>query len=112
MEIGTVATVTGCVLAVATFFIGRMSASNLAGKEAGSLATDIKYIKESIVRIEQRYDADISRLDSGVDNASLRLQALAQETAQAMQAARRAHTRLDTHLEREHGNPANYQERQ
>lgn len=105
MELGTLATLTGAVLAVATFFIGRMSASNVAGKEAGTLATDIKYIKESIARIEKRCDADITRLEGRADEVSLQVSAMGQEVSRALEAARSAHTRLDEHMERDHPAP-------
>lgn len=101
MEFSAIAALVGMGIAVATFSVGRLSASNLAGKEAGALSADIKYIKESISRIEQRVDADISRLEGRADEVSHQISGLAQEAARARETAKSAHHRLDDHLSRE-----------
>lgn len=103
MEFATMMALVSAALAVATFFIGRISASHLAGKETGGLATDVRYIKASIDRIEKRFDDDIGRLDSRADEVSVQLTGLGQEAARAAESARSAHHRIDEHLEREHG---------
>lgn len=105
MELSAIAAVTSLALAVATFFIGRVSAGNLAGKEAGSLATDIKYIRESIARIEKRCDTDIGKLEERADEVSIQIVGLGQEVSRAAESASSAHCRLDRHLGREHGSP-------
>ena len=92
-------------LALATFFIGRISASNQAGKEWGGLATDIKYIKESIARIERRVDSDINKLEDRSDEVSIQIAGLGQEVARSVEAFRSAHRRLDEHLARDHSSP-------
>lgn len=105
MEVSTVTALVGLAVAAATFLAGRLSASNLAGKETGALCADIKYIKESINRIEQRYDADISKLEGRADEVSHQISGLAQEAVRAGEAAKSAHHRLDEHLGREHSRP-------
>lgn len=102
MELSTIGALVSVLVASATFFIGRLSASNTAGKEAGTLATDIKYIKESIARIERRYDTDIHRLELRGEELHMQLAGLGQDAAKAGELARSAHQRLDEHILREH----------
>ncbi|MFR2811164.1 MAG: hypothetical protein ACLTCG_00190 [Escherichia coli] len=45
-------TVAGLCLSVATFYFGRQSVTKADGKAAGALETDLRYIKESVGRIE------------------------------------------------------------
>ena len=89
-------------IAIATFFIGRLASSNTAGKETGSLKTDVKYIKESIERIEQRSTDDINRLEGRADEISAQISSLAGIASAADSAANCAHQRIDEHLTREH----------
>ncbi|MGI6403248.1 MAG: hypothetical protein ACOX0K_03305 [Oscillospiraceae bacterium] len=103
MELSTIATLISVSLALATFFIGRISASHLAGKESGSLVTDIKYIKESITRIERRVDCDIGKLEDRADEVSIQIATLGKEVSRSVEASHSAHRRLDDHLVREHG---------
>ncbi len=103
MELSTIATWVSVFLALVTFFIGRISASHLAGKEYGSLATDIKYIKESITRIERRVDCDIGKLEDRADEVSMQIASLGKEVSRSVEASHSAHRRLDDHLVREHG---------
>lgn len=115
----------GLALSGATFFIGRLSNSKNEGKETGSLFTDLKYIKESveriegrleadvgrldnsinasILRIEQQHDADMGRLDGRIDEISNQLSSASTAAARALEAAKSAHKRQDEHLERDHG---------
>jgi len=98
MELSTIAAMIGMALAVGTFFIGRMSSSHFAGREKGSLATDVKYIKASIERIEKRFSDDVSRLERRTGEVCIRLTGIGQDTANANKTAKSAHRRLDEHL--------------
>lgn len=102
MDIQTVVTLVSIGLAIATFFIGRQSASHSAGKESGSLATDLHYIKESVDRIEKRFDSDVSRLEGRIDEISQQSTSIGQEAARARESAKSAHHRIDEHLKRDH----------
>lgn len=84
-------TVAGLCLSVATFYFGRQSVTKADGKAAGALETDLRYIKESVGRIEGRID-EISNQLAGISNTAGR----------AHESAKSAHNRIDEHLEREH----------
>ena len=90
-------------IAIATFFIGRLASSHTAGKETGSLRTDVEYIKESIERVEQRFADDVNRLEGRADEISAQINSLAGIASAANSAANCAHQRVDEHLTREHG---------
>ena len=45
-EISILISLTGAVLSVLTFFIGRMTAAKQNGREAGALSVEIGYIKK------------------------------------------------------------------
>ena len=93
----------GALLSVLTFFVGRQSAAKAEGKENGSISTDLKYIKESIVRIENRLNDDVQRLEGRIDEQSTQMAMASSEAARAHEAAKSAHKRIDEHFEREHG---------
>jgi len=102
-EVSAIITVGAFLLSVATFFIGRQSASKAEGKEAGSLATDLKYIKESVERIETRLNDDVKRLEGRIDELSNQLVTIAGTAAKGYESAKMEHNRLNEHLERDHG---------
>ena len=93
----------GLCFTVLSFFVGRQSAAKTEGKEAGSLSTDLKYIKSSVERIENRLNDDVKRLEGRIDEQSQLVLSLGQEAARAHESAKSAHKRIDEHLEREHG---------
>jgi len=103
IELSTMIAVAGIVLSVATFLIGRLSAAKSEGKEAGTVATDLQYIKKSVERIERQLTDDVKRLEGRIDEQSTQMVALGQAAARAHESAKSAHKRLDEHLEREHG---------
>lgn len=103
MNVNNVLPYIGCVIAVATFFIGRMTASKAEGKEEGSFSTDLKYIKESVQRIEKQLNNDVTRLEGRIDEHSSQFSQIATTATKAHEASKSAHKRLDEHLEREHG---------
>ena len=81
-------TVAGLCLSVATFYFGRQSVTKADGKAAGALETDLRYIKESVGRIEGQLNSQLA----GISNTAGR----------AHESAKSAHNRIDEHLEREH----------
>ena len=56
-------TVAGLCLSVATFYFGRQSVTKADGKATGALETDLRYIKESVGRIEGQLNRDVQRLE-------------------------------------------------
>jgi len=106
MDIPTIAAVISVALAIGTFFIGRQSASHSAGKEAGAFATDLRYIKESVDRIEGRLNADVARLEGRIDEQTNQLAQLSGTAVRAHELAKSAHQRVNDHLKREHGKDA------
>ena len=93
----------GLAFTILSFFIGRQSAAKNEGKEAGSLSTDLKYIKDSVERIENRLNDDVKRLEGRIDEQSNLVVGASKEAARAYEVAKSAHKRIDEHLEREHG---------
>ena len=89
-------------IVIATFFIGRLASSRTAGKETGSLETDVEYIKNSIERIERRFAEDINRLEDRANEISAQISSLAGLASVADSAANCVQQRLDEHLTREH----------
>ena len=51
-DISLVIAVVGCCLSIATFYVGRQSASKSDGRSAGALETDLRYIKERHIELE------------------------------------------------------------
>lgn len=95
--------VIGVVLSVATFWIGRQSAAKTEGKEAGGMAKDIEYIKDSVERIEGRLADDVKRLEGRCDQNSSQMIDIAKTAGQAYESAKMEHNRLNEHLIRDHG---------
>lgn len=94
--------VIGVVLSIATFYIGRQSAAKNDGKAAGAVETDLKYIKESVGRIEGQLNRDVQRLEGRIDEISKQVASVSNTAARAHESAKSAHNRIDEHLEREH----------
>ncbi|HPF55354.1 MAG TPA: hypothetical protein PLV03_02325 [Clostridiales bacterium] len=87
--------VIGVILALATFLIGRLSASNTAGREIGGITKDITYIKDSVDRLSGQLSADVKRLEGRIDEQTKQISCLATETTKAMTSAASAHHRID-----------------
>lgn len=102
-DISTVIAVVGCALSLAGFYIGRATAHKTEGKEAGSLAKDIEYIKDSVERIETRLNDDVRRLEGRCDEMSKQMVTISGTAAKAYESSKMEHNRLNEHLEREHG---------
>ncbi len=102
-EVSAIITVALFILSVATFFIGRQSASKAEGKEAGSLAKDIEYIKDSVERIENRLNDDVKRLEGRCDEMSNQMVTISGAASKAYESAKMQHNRLNEHLKRDHG---------
>ena len=95
-------TVAGLCLSVATFYFGRQSVTKADGKAAGALETDLRYIKESVGRIEGQLNRDVQRLEGRIDEISNQLAGISNTAGRAHESAKSAHNRIDEHLEREH----------
>lgn len=102
-DIGTVIAIVGCALSVAGFYIGRATSHRTEGKEAGSLAKDIEYIKDSVERIETRLNDDVRRLEGRCDEMSKQMVTISGNASKAYESAKMEHNRLNEHLERDHG---------
>ncbi|HCP14814.1 MAG TPA: hypothetical protein DIT32_03425 [Peptococcaceae bacterium] len=109
-DIGVIVAIVGCTVSAASFYVGRASSNKAEGREAGSLATDLKYIKESVERIENRLNDDVKRLEGRCDEMSKQLVTIAGKSAEiagtaakAYESAKMEHNRLNEHLERDHG---------
>ena len=63
MELTVVIAICGCAVSLATFFIGRTSAAKDRGTADGELKSDIKHIKESLVKQEAKFDKQNTKLD-------------------------------------------------
>lgn len=103
MDVNVAIALVGVSLAVASFYLGRQTASRDAGIEEGSLHTDLQYIKESVARIERRLNDDINRLEGRIDEISKQIMEIAGLSSKAYESTKSAHRRLDEHLERDHG---------
>lgn len=101
-EISFLITVIGICLSIATFYVGRQTASKADGRAAGALETDLRYIKESVGRIEGQLNRDVQRLEGRIDEISHQMSGLSNTAARAHESAESAHNRINEHLEREH----------
>ena len=101
-EASAIITVGAFLLSVATFYVGRQSASKAEGKEAGGLAKDIEYIRDSVERIETRLNDDVKRLEGRIDEVSKQVNEATGTAARAHESGKSAHKRIDEHLERDH----------
>ena len=93
----------GCVIAVVTYFAGRQSAGKAEAREMGSLLTDLRYIKDMVDSINRRLGEDVGRLEGRVDQVSKQLSDVSETAGRAHESAKMVHSRLNEHLEREHG---------
>ena len=88
-------TIIGLCLSAAAFFVGRISASNTAGREAGLVAANIQHIKETTDRIERAQNDERVRVDGKFDNINNRLERISETATRAKDSASSAHKRLD-----------------
>lgn len=101
-EISFLITVIGICLSIATFYVGRQTASKADGRAAGALETDLRYIKESVGRIEGQLNRDVQRLEGRIDEISNQLSGLSNTVGRVHESSKSAHSRISEHLEREH----------
>ena len=99
----TIISLVSVALAVAAFFIGRQTASRSDGERQGEISADIRYIKESVQRIETTTASETARINGRVDEISLQLATLASTASAARESSVMEHKRLNEHLERDHG---------
>ena len=92
MELSAWIPILSLALAGATFLVGRLTASNQAGQEAGEMKTDIKHIKESIAKIEKRMETRIEELSQQLVEVGKGLSKVEASSASA-------HKRIDEHIQ-------------
>jgi archaellum component FlaC len=63
MDIAAAIAAVGLAVSVATFFIGRTTAAHSNGLTDGELKSDIRHIKESLVKQEGKFDKQDQKLD-------------------------------------------------
>lgn len=66
------------------------------------MVTDLKYIKESVERIESRLNDDVRSLTDRIDKMSHELTEIREEVTRAFESAKSAHRRLDRLDARDH----------
>lgn len=118
IDAGILIALIGVALSIATFMIGRSTASKKEGEEAGTMKADIAYIKESgakksdvdhiketvervdtrVERLDGRVEANISRIDGRVDLLGTQIVEVAKQAAGAEKTAKSTQKRLDEHL--------------
>lgn len=98
VDINLIIAILGGCLSAATFFVGRQTAAQSAGREVGSLITDLKYIKESVERIESRLKDDVRGLTDRIDKMSHELAEVREDVTRATESAKSAHKRIDMEL--------------
>ena len=103
VDINLIIAVLGGCLSAATFFIGRQTAARSDGRESGALVTDLKYIKESVERIEERLNDNVKTLEGRLDEISVQITNVTSTATKAHEAAKSCHKRIDEHLSRTHG---------
>ena len=57
MELSAIIAVAGFVLSVATFFIGRTTASKADGKQEGQILTELGYIKSGVDDMKRKMES-------------------------------------------------------
>ena len=91
VEVGIIAGLISCLIAILTFFAGRQSSALKAGVAEGELKADIKYIKEDIEEIKQA----VKKYD---ENNSI-LTGLQRDITEMQKSLARAHLRIDSLIE-------------
>ena len=102
-------TVAGLCLSVATFYFGRQSVTKADGKAAGALETDLRYIKESVGRIEGQLNRDVQRLEGRIDEISNQLAGISNTAGRAHESAKSALKHADGALTDEEYEPTRAQ---
>ena len=103
MELSNWIPILSIALAGATFLVGRLTASNQAGRESGEIKTDIKHIKESVEKIERRMDQIDTRTDDRMDELSQQLVGMGERLSKVEGYDSSAHKRLDEHIRNHKG---------
>ena len=100
MELSNWIPVLSIALAGATFLVGRLTASNQAGREAGEIKTDIKHIKESLGKIEKRMEISDSREETRIEELSQQIVEVGKGLSKVEESAKSAHKRIDEHIQK------------
>lgn len=56
IDTGVLIAIVGCILSVATFFIGRTSQAKSIGQQTGQVLTELGYIKKGVDGLERKLD--------------------------------------------------------
>lgn len=89
IELGIMLTLIGGAISVATFFIGRQSAAKSEGKQAGTLESDVSYIKKTVDELKlDLKEANIPYMKSAIET-------LKKENEEMKESIRRIHDRID-----------------
>ena len=62
MDTNLLIAIVGCVVAVATFFIGRQTSAKNTGQEWGELKSDLKHIKDDVKEIKETVSTSVEGL--------------------------------------------------
>lgn len=90
------------LVSVLGFWFGRQSAARSDEKEQGEISSDLKYIRESVNRIDKSLTDNVKRLEGRIDEQSSLAISISQIAGRADEKAASAHKRLDEHLKRDH----------
>ena len=63
MDVAIIVAACGLAVSVATFFIGRTSSAHSNGITDGELKSDIRHIKDSLLKQETKFDKQDAKLD-------------------------------------------------
>ena len=66
------------------------------GKESGQVETDLRYIKETLTRIENRFDGELSKLENRLEQLSHQHNDLMSKSAKSEESLQLAHKRIDS----------------
>jgi len=82
IEISTLIAIIGLAISVATFFIGRVTAAKKGGAQDAEMKADIKYIKLSVDKQENKLDGVVENFNDvklEIEKLKERLRALEQK---------------------------------
>lgn len=87
MDLSTIITIGGFLVAVATFLIGRLTGAKKTGQNQGAVLTELGYIKAGVddIKLEQKEQAKTNTEFS-------------KQLAIVTESAKQAHKRLDEHI--------------
>jgi signal transduction histidine kinase len=91
-QMATLISVGGGILAIATFFIGRVTNANKGGREMGELLATVKIIDERSKNLEKQFSEEMRELR----------QELKDERTERVRSARELHEKINEHIANHH----------